>query len=183
MTDERVSSCPDVKIDNRKRKMLHVVSAVFTFVNGLDQRTVLLTRNEEGLLTLPGGKMEVGETETEALDRELKEELPNINTNGGRFRWDYFVIGTTPTSKRRVKADIYLFEGVININNPGERLFGREIKGIEFFDLNPNKIRRSKEITQVTKKALLILLNKFENKAKSKSYKIAFSLDKISTQG
>jgi 8-oxo-dGTP pyrophosphatase MutT (NUDIX family) len=183
MSVEENSTCPKVKVDRNRSKRLHVINAVFTFVNGLDQQTVLLTRNEEGFLTLPGGKREFGETKRKALARELGEELPNVNFSGGRFKWDYSVIGLTPISKRRVKAEIYLFEGVINIKNKRRKLYGREIKGIKFVILDRADIEKSKVITEVTKEALRILIQKLEDKAKVKEFKISFSLDKISTQG
>lgn len=72
----------------------------------INERRLLMVRDREGeFWTLPGGKIERGESVTDSLKREIGEELPFLDLADIKF---YKVeIGETPHSKVEVK--VYFF--------------------------------------------------------------------------
>lgn len=67
---------------------------------------ILMARHpESGLWTLPGGKVEKGETSREALLRELAEELPQFVVYG--YTYYHTIGGVTPSSHQHKEFLFY----------------------------------------------------------------------------
>lgn len=65
--------------ESEQMKKIHVVAAVISAMNERGRKVILATQRGygefKGWWEFPGGKLEEGETEKEALVREIKEEL------------------------------------------------------------------------------------------------------------
>ena len=108
MDDERLTSIPDMP-DRR--------GAIGVAVR--EGRLLLIRRSESvvapGMYCFPGGGIEPGETEEEALIREFREEL-NIPVHPLRPIWRY----VTPWKVRLHWWTVEVPQGVEMVPNPGE---------------------------------------------------------------
>ncbi|MEK6899102.1 MAG: NUDIX domain-containing protein [Nanoarchaeota archaeon] len=88
------------------------MSEYIEVVNGvlLQDKKVLLVRKKTGIVLLPGGKRNEGESDLDCLAREFSEELPGTIADFDRAMRYHEVIGTSPTSKKPIRATIYLVD-------------------------------------------------------------------------
>jgi len=70
----------------------------------IKEGSILLVRKKETWI-LPGGKPEAGESDTQCLLREIKEELPQLNIRDLKY-FDAFV-GTAPHKGDELRAEVY----------------------------------------------------------------------------
>lgn len=115
----------------------------------IDSGGIFLVQNEEGFWTLPGGKKQLGETERDALKRELSEELTHANCTIGSF-FDT-VESITPTSKQKVEVHVFL--GSIS----GDIAPTAEVKASGWF--SPEQLK-GYLVSPPTKKALDLLVSR-----------------------
>jgi ADP-ribose pyrophosphatase YjhB (NUDIX family) len=113
----------------------------------IDSEKILLVQNKEEFWTLPGGKLNPGETERSALKRELSEKLPLISC--GIFSFWNKVQSVTPTSGQDVEVHVFLGAVTNNIKP------GAEIKASGWFYMKRIKNMR---VSAPTRKILKLLV-------------------------
>jgi NAD+ diphosphatase len=113
---------------------LNSAAAVIAVIFDQNNRLLMVRRGIEpskGMLDLPGGFVDPGESAEYALRREIKEEL-NIVVDS------YSYIGSFPNRYPFAGTEVFTVDLAYrcNINNYESMKFGDDISGIEFFDLN-----------------------------------------------
>ncbi len=107
---------------------------------------ILLIKTLEGGYDIPGGRVEYGETNQEALNRELKEEL-GITINTGKLNlfhsWSY----VSKSKNRHYVYVVYLYSGKII-----GKLKKIEVKDIVWMDIS--QIHELKHISYFKKMLL-----------------------------
>ncbi len=123
--------------------MKTVVSAIIL----REGKLLIVKDKEKEFWTLPGGKVEEGESFLEALEREIKEELPFLTITDIKIYRE--VLGTTPHSKEKVRVITFLAEGSGSIH------LGAEVTGSKW--ANVKELRKIKlvEVNYIIVESLL----------------------------
>lgn len=106
-----------------KKGTVLVVNAIIT----RDEREVLvLQKRGTDYWSFPGGKVEAGETELAALEREVREELSGTRLDMGSRSFFGYANGISPTSKTPVFVRAYRFDALGEIGKPSAEIRAAE---------------------------------------------------------
>jgi 8-oxo-dGTP diphosphatase len=118
--------CPRLPVSVRKHERVNSLIKAVGLVRFVDRRLLLVRSEDQEAFYLPGGSIEPGETEAEALHREVAEELGVVLREPeflARYRNDAVGRG------EGVEVDLACYAGVLD----GEPVASAEIAELGWF--------------------------------------------------